>query len=1136
MLDVAGTGRFTGNLGSAATISSGGQIRATGWYSSAQDTALAFEIGIGGTTAYGISYNRGNSTYGPMEFDATQIAFRPNGGVSTLGGLIDVTGRFTHSTNATDGLYLNTTQVNPQMLFQSNGTTVGYVQFSTTDAYFWNSTSGTGFKIQNSDKQPYYYTGSAYVLDWNAQNLTKLSQLTNDVGYVTNSQVTGNFNGPIYATYFYDYSNNAYYLQPSANSYLYYLTLVGGIATNKNGDSTSFGNGVSLWTTIAGTTSNMMFKAVGTYGTHGGVNSDYATYFVMDTGSRGWIFRYATSTSAGTNVFSIQNNTGNTVIGTTIAATYQLNVNGSAYAVTDMRAPYFYDSSNTSYYAKPAGTSIFSGLTVSNTITGSITGNAGGYSTALYDSGFGASVTRSQLFNNQGYNHTTYQSFSGPAGYGFYFVHQDSAVTDGPGGLYQYYVMNQGLGNDYAYSSYAMQTAINRYGYGNPYLNIRFKENGTWTGWGKIYAGYADTSNYANSAGTITGGGSASGNLTITGNLYVGGNMYDNANTTYYLKASGESVINSLYGYGVIGNPSATYTTQAAFVSNWSGAGWWGLGSNGGHLIRLDQVGTSWGSPTWSGATDVGLALGPYTVLTGQAAYHSYVYAYGNTGYYMNPAGYNSFTYNGIRFGPNPSWSAQFHIGGNGIDQGSGIAQIAATNGNLHYESASASYGAYINYYRNGPIYVGGTVYDSQNTAYYLIPRSTSVLSAVQFGASKTVSNGGNGNLQVQSSQGDTGILGIGSGGQFGYQLYGNGGGSYGFLNGNWASWDIQKVTNGVMYLNNNTSYYLNPPSTSVFYYITTAAGATHQANAYSNNGSALAINNASTYWGLVTNLSANAWYLGYGNTTSYVGWNLHWDNGSTVWANGAMQSPIYYDSANTGYYIVPRSDSYISTVHANNWFRAQGGTGLYSESYGHGLWWPENQGGSYGNVSTYSGGRSGWQGYNVDASFTLMGRGGTDIGLYDQSWGWLVYWTYNSGNSNFGTSGNNGYRIFSTGSIYAQGNVYATSDSRYKKNIVTIDNALNKVKQLRGVYYEKVENEDLEGNPQVKRTMRQLGLIAQEVNEVVPELVTYNEETDMYGLSYANTVGLLIEAIKEQQNEIDDLKEMVRKLINGNN
>jgi hypothetical protein len=336
--------------------------------------------------------------------------------------------------------------------------------------------------------------------------------------------------------------------------------------------------------------------------------------------------------------------------------------------------------------------------------------------------------------------------------------------------------------------------------------------------------------------------------------------------------------------------------------------------------------------------------------------------------------------------------------------------------------------------------------------------------------------------------------------------------------------------------MNNNNTYYLRSDSTSNVVYMITATGNTYQANSYNNSGSGLAINNASTYWGLVTNLSANAWYLGYGGTTSYAGWNLYWDNGSTAFANGAFQSPIYYDRNDTGYYADPNGRSQFSGIYVNDWFRPQGGCGLYSQSYGHGIWWPENQGNSYGSIATYNGGRNGWAGYAIQSQFTLMGRDGTDIGLHDQSWGWLWYATYNSGNMNFGTSGNNGYRIFSTGSIYAQGNVYATSDARVKKNIVTIDNALNKVRELRGVYYEKIENEDLAGNPQVKRTMRQVGMIAQEVNEVVPELVTYNEETDMWGLSYANTAGLLVEAIKEQQKEIDELKEMVRKLLNGNN
>jgi len=139
-----------------------------------------------------------------------------------------------------------------------------------------------------------------------------------------------------------------------------------------------------------------------------------------------------------------------------------------------------------------------------------------------------------------------------------------------------------------------------------------------------------------------------------------------------------------------------------------------------------------------------------------------------------------------------------------------------------------------------------------------------------------------------------------------------------------------------------------------------------------------------------------------------------------------------------------------------------------------------------------------------------------------------------------FGTSGNSGYRIYASGSIYASGNVFAASDRRIKKNIVTIDNALNKVLRLRGVYYEKIKDIDAE-NPQLRVNPRQLGMIAQEVDEVVPELVTYDSTTDEFGLNYAPTVGLLVEAIKEQnativkqQSEIDQLKELVEKLLNG--
>jgi hypothetical protein len=107
-------------------------------------------------------------------------------------------------------------------------------------------------------------------------------------------------------------------------------------------------------------------------------------------------------------------------------------------------------------------------------------------------------------------------------------------------------------------------------------------------------------------------------------------------------------------------------------------------------------------------------------------------------------------------------------------------------------------------------------------------------------------------------------------------------------------------------------------------------------------------------------------------------------------------------------------------------------------------------------------------------------------------------------------------YKVYVTGSLYATGDIVAYSDRRKKTDIVTIEDALEKVKSMRGVFYTKIDESE---------KGRQVGVIAQEVNEILPEAVTYAADVDEYGVKYGNIVGLLIEAIKEQQKEIDQLK-----------
>jgi len=109
--------------------------------------------------------------------------------------------------------------------------------------------------------------------------------------------------------------------------------------------------------------------------------------------------------------------------------------------------------------------------------------------------------------------------------------------------------------------------------------------------------------------------------------------------------------------------------------------------------------------------------------------------------------------------------------------------------------------------------------------------------------------------------------------------------------------------------------------------------------------------------------------------------------------------------------------------------------------------------------------------------------------------------------------------------SITATGDVTAYSDAKLKENVKTIDNALDKTLKLRGVYYNKIDD-------QTKR--QNVGVIAQEIKEILPEVVhcvDSENEDSILSVSYGNIVALLIEAIKEQQKQIEDLKKVVTKL-----
>jgi len=94
-----------------------------------------------------------------------------------------------------------------------------------------------------------------------------------------------------------------------------------------------------------------------------------------------------------------------------------------------------------------------------------------------------------------------------------------------------------------------------------------------------------------------------------------------------------------------------------------------------------------------------------------------------------------------------------------------------------------------------------------------------------------------------------------------------------------------------------------------------------------------------------------------------------------------------------------------------------------------------------------------------------------------------------------------------------------SSSDNRLKTNIKTVENAVDTISALRGVTFDWKEG-DTKG----------IGLIAQEVEKIIPEIVTTDED-GYKGIKYTNIIGILVEAIKEQQEQINILKKQIEKL-----
>jgi len=127
-----------------------------------------------------------------------------------------------------------------------------------------------------------------------------------------------------------------------------------------------------------------------------------------------------------------------------------------------------------------------------------------------------------------------------------------------------------------------------------------------------------------------------------------------------------------------------------------------------------------------------------------------------------------------------------------------------------------------------------------------------------------------------------------------------------------------------------------------------------------------------------------------------------------------------------------------------------------------------------------------------------------------------------NSGNMSLAMGGGSvgigttspGYKLHVVGDIYASGDITAFSDIRLKENIVQLIGCLDKIDNMRGVSFNRIDT-----------GTKHIGLIAQEVESQFPELVATDQNTGLKSVNYGNVVAVLLECIRELKGEFNEFK-----------
>jgi len=671
--------------------------------------------------------------------------------------------------------------------------------------------------------------------------------------------------------------------------------------------------------------------------------------------------------------------------------------------------------------------------------------------------------------------------------------------------------------------------------------------------------------------------------------------FYDSNNTSYYLDPAGTSVLgggtdsdviqmsNSSYGaYLLLGGWTTDTSHSRIRVSNGN--------------LHMDAKGGAYDIYlNWYTSRPVYFGGGQYVAGT--------IYDNSNTGYYLKPSStsrMNAIVYDNLYFSGDQTYGL---FGRN--------AYVDTINGR-------GSDPLELNYYDGGSVIIGsggtgskalyaGSLYDSGNR---VLTYAGANLSSVYYFTSDRNTDSSNPPLQAYSGNGSGAIMSFHRGGYYAVNF---GLDSDNVMRiGGWSAsanrWQLDMSGNNtvagsfrapIFYDSEDTSYYLDPNSTSRLYYVNAPQGYVSIGNPWGTANSAFFPNGITTAGG--TN-----WIYGF----TYIGNAPANGAGHEFNANGSMRSTsshratIYYDDSDTTYYVDPGGNgTRAAFLNGNIWISPK------SESYGEGIaflmpsqatWgglrWLRSVGdytgawafGYFGNESNnnigfHSAGTNGWR---LDHSWNMTVIGtitspvlyasdsvrysgavsenstfgiyfGNDrssaYGIYREAGGWnhpypdlrIAFHTGIKIGANAGYGGIKFYSDYDMSTIVASINdgdtnmrgyydiIAYASDRRLKENVKVIDNAIDKVKQLTGMTYNwNSVGAQYGWSPSSER---EAGVFAQDVQAVLPEAVKLAPFDSELGKSksgenfltvkYEKIVPLLIEAIKEQQIQIEELK-----------